>query len=61
MNTALIAMASICITGVILEKVLIAFGKTDLAQMINIATISLAGLSVLTLVLQLFAKLKSFA
>lgn len=59
MNTVLITMAGMALTGMILEKILIVSGKIDIAQMVNIAVICLGAGTVITLIVDLFVKLRA--
>lgn len=58
-RTILLAMTSSGIIGAVGEKILISFGKTELAQFTNIAGLSGVGLSALVLVGKLLAKLST--
>ena len=53
-KTIILAMTSCGVVGAVGEKVLNSFGKGDMANFLNIATLSGVGLSALGLVYKLF-------
>lgn len=57
----IIVMGSISVACAITEKVLISMGKSDTAQMVNIAGISSVGITAVTCVVKVFSKLKELA
>lgn len=59
MTTTVVAIGGLAVGTVIVEKILLALGKPDMAQMANIAGFSLASLSAITLVIQVFTKVKA--
>lgn len=60
MSTAtVVAMASIGVIGATAEKILISFGKSEIATFVNIATLSSVGLTAITIVVKLMQLLAS--
>lgn len=54
----IIVMGSISVACAVTEKILISMGKSDGAQMVNIAGLSSVGITALSCVIKIFGKLK---
>jgi stage III sporulation protein AC len=59
MTTTIVAIGGLAVGCVVVEKILLALGKPDMAQMANVAGFSLASMTAIGLVVQVFNKVKT--